>query len=223
MEGKVIKDTWNMIRQISITGRRSWKTLKVFPILPCPEALSSDQAANLLGERQNCILFSPRVTQEKQVVLCQSGQTSRKKAALQICSHRKRSQQTTFPSATGFQRNSSQDSKMKKTCFHPVTKSGCLWLNSTGASSLSPTKFLLSALVLWTLITLHCLKINARQTGDGRNKTLCGISPVVERSGSKGEGAEEFHWFNFFLAYIIDLKKYHCTILSHKRHKLAWI
>lgn len=113
MEGKVSKDTWNMIRQISITGRRSWKALKVFPILPCSEALSSDQAANLLGERQNCRLFSPRVTQEKQVVLCQSGQTSRKKAALQICSYRKRSQQTAFPSATGFQRNGSQTVKWK--------------------------------------------------------------------------------------------------------------
>lgn len=39
------------------------------------------------------------------------------------------------------------------------------------------------------------LKINARQTGDARNKTFCVFSPVVERNGSKGEGAEEFHWF----------------------------
>lgn len=38
-----------MIRQISITGRRRWKALKMFPMLPCPEALSSDQAANLFG------------------------------------------------------------------------------------------------------------------------------------------------------------------------------
>lgn len=30
------------------------------------------------------------------------------------------------------------------------------------------------------------------------NKTLCVFAPAVERSGSKGEGAEEFHWFNFF-------------------------
>lgn len=79
-----------------------------------------------------------------------------------------------------------------------MMQSGCLWLPSTDASSLSPTKGLLLALGLWTGIALLCLKINARQTGDGRNKTFCVFAPVVERSGSKGEGAEEFHWFKIF-------------------------
>lgn len=43
-------------------------------------------------------------------------------------------------------------------------------------------------------------KRNARQTGHGRNKTLCVIAAVVERSGSEGEGAKEFHWFKFFFS-----------------------
>lgn len=58
MEGKVSKDTWNIIRQIYVTGRSSRKALKVLPILPSGEALSSgDQPANLLGgEREQQII-----------------------------------------------------------------------------------------------------------------------------------------------------------------------
>lgn len=78
-----------------------------------------------------------------------------------------------------------------------MVQPGCLWVTSTDASSLSPTESLLLALVLW--ITLLYLKINTGQTGDGgRNKAFCISVPVVERSGSKREGAEEFHWFEFF-------------------------
>lgn len=40
-----------------------------------------------------------------------------------------------------------------------------------------------------------------KQTGDRvRNKAFCISVPVVERSGSKEEGAKEFHWFEIFFS-----------------------
>lgn len=124
MEGKVSKDTWNMIRQIYITGRSSWKALKALPILPSREALGSgDQPANLLGGGARTADYSALELFGRNT----SSYTSlaspvEKKTALQISSHRKtRSQQTTFPSAAGFQRDDRQDRKMKENCFKPVT------------------------------------------------------------------------------------------------------
>lgn len=229
MEGKVSKNTWNMIKQISISGRRSSKALKMFPILPCPEAHSSDQAANLLGEIQNCRLSALQLLRRNRLSYASLARPAEKRLHRRSAVTEREVNRPHFQVPQGFRETAARTVKWKNllppcNLCNQVMQSGCLWLTSTDGSSLSPIKFLLLALVLWTQITLLCLKINARQTGDARNKTFCVFSPVVEKSGSKGEGAEEFHWFKIvFLSLCHWPKKHHWTILSHNRHKLAWV
>lgn len=163
MERKVSKDIWNMIRQISITGRRSWKALKMFPMLPCPEALSSDQAANLLGERQNCRLFSPRVLRRNRSSYASLARPAEKRLHCRSAVTEREVNRPHFQVPQGFRETAARKVKWKNLLPHcnlcnQVMQSGCLWLTSTDGSSLSPIKFLLLALVLWTRITLRCLK-----------------------------------------------------------------